>query len=746
MPAGVGATPARVMSSASSSRRDAHAGARPPRRRRATRRPSAAPGPAAGRAWPASGSSRVGDVAQVGDADPGRAAAAAAGRPRTAEPGVGHRAAPAPSSARSASGRSGSGEHAGQLGGAEPHGQHVVVPAGRQAHAGGRGRPDGVAGGGHVQLGEHVLEVDRGDRVHQAGRSARPGPPSASCVAVRAGQPVRHEDLGAGLAGGQGAHGRRPGRGRRPARPRPGAAERRCPGAVSRGGYRQRRTPIDPCSAFSAFLRADVADSPCVTRRPSGAFCRSSSRQPGGTLMRRTAAVASPLALATTRGHRGRPPSGDGGRAAGPRRRRDRATSCSSATTGTARRPSSTPGPTEPIRTLDTIPDRDERMAEILTAPDKLAFYLAVQQPRSARATTSTSTTCSPPTTAGCSPSAGRASPTSSASTWPPARSSGASRWRATAPTTWASPPTAPGCWSATRRPTRCTSSTSAPARRLREFASGDTPHENNYTRDGERIFHASIGRSTRPPTGRSPALDTRKGERFFQIVATTTCQIESPLGHGQGARGGRLPGHELRRAADGGRARRAVRLPAGLVLPRLRRVRHAGARRRPARPTTASPRSAPSRRVVDAARPDQRHAARAVRARLRAPRPGDERRGDDAVRRRDDGRLRGDRRPGDRGLHDSSTSARSPTGRPTASVGDECWVSVSGEDEVVVIDYATAEPIATVAGRRPPAARAGRRPRRRRLSEDPVPDHRSRSTAGPCRGPFSRRARPGGS
>ena len=33
-----------------------------------------------------------------------------------------------------------------------------------------------------------------------------------------------------------------------------------------------------------------------------------------------------------------------------------------------------------PIRTLNMIPDRAERMAEILTSPDKLAFYLAVQQ------------------------------------------------------------------------------------------------------------------------------------------------------------------------------------------------------------------------------------------------------------------------------------------------------------------------------------------------------------------------------
>ena len=52
---------------------------------------------------------------------------------------------------------------------------------------------------------------------------------------------------------------------------------------------------------------------------------------------------------------------------------------------------------------------------------------------------------------------------------------------------------------------------------RLRTFGSGETPHESNYTRDGSRIFHASIGKVYTP--GDDPALDATKGDRWFQIV-----------------------------------------------------------------------------------------------------------------------------------------------------------------------------------------------------------------------------------
>ncbi len=56
------------------------------------------------------------------------------------------------------------------------------------------------------------------------------------------------------------------------------------------------------------------------------------------------------------------------------------------------------------------------------------------------------------------------------------------------------------------------------------EFASGDQPHENNYSRDGSRIFHASIGSVYTPLD--TPALDATKGKRVFQVVDARTYEI----------------------------------------------------------------------------------------------------------------------------------------------------------------------------------------------------------------------------
>lgn len=64
--------------------------------------------------------------------------------------------------------------------------------------------------------------------------------------------------------------------------------------------------------------------------------------------------------------------------------------------------------------------------------------------------------------------------------------------------------------------------------RKTGEFPSGDSPHENTYSRDGRLVYHASIGR-VYTPTDRSElgfARDTTKGERYFQVVDADSLAI----------------------------------------------------------------------------------------------------------------------------------------------------------------------------------------------------------------------------
>ncbi|MGD1947090.1 MAG: YncE family protein [Croceivirga sp.] len=53
-------------------------------------------------------------------------------------------------------------------------------------------------------------------------------------------------------------------------------------------------------------------------------------------------------------------------------------------------------------------------------------------------------------------------------------------------------------------------------------FDSGDQPHENTYSEDGERIYHASIGKVFLS----SPMLDFLKGDRWFLIVDADTYEV----------------------------------------------------------------------------------------------------------------------------------------------------------------------------------------------------------------------------
>ena len=53
---------------------------------------------------------------------------------------------------------------------------------------------------------------------------------------------------------------------------------------------------------------------------------------------------------------------------------------------------------------------------------------------------------------------------------------------------------------------------------------SGDSPHENNFSRDGSRIFHASIGFVYTDAD--DPSQDPTKGERVFEVIDARTLKV----------------------------------------------------------------------------------------------------------------------------------------------------------------------------------------------------------------------------
>jgi YVTN family beta-propeller protein len=62
--------------------------------------------------------------------------------------------------------------------------------------------------------------------------------------------------------------------------------------------------------------------------------------------------------------------------------------------------------------------------------------------------------------------------------------------------------------------------------RKTGEFPSGDSPHENNYSKDGSLIYHASIGRVYTPTDRGGLVRDTTKGARYFQVVDADTLEV----------------------------------------------------------------------------------------------------------------------------------------------------------------------------------------------------------------------------
>lgn len=64
------------------------------------------------------------------------------------------------------------------------------------------------------------------------------------------------------------------------------------------------------------------------------------------------------------------------------------------------------------------------------------------------------------------------------------------------------------------------------------EFPSGDSPHESNYSTDGRRIYHASIGLVYTPAD--HPVADSTKGDRWFQVVDAQTYDVVKRLDIGE--------------------------------------------------------------------------------------------------------------------------------------------------------------------------------------------------------------------
>jgi DNA-binding beta-propeller fold protein YncE len=53
---------------------------------------------------------------------------------------------------------------------------------------------------------------------------------------------------------------------------------------------------------------------------------------------------------------------------------------------------------------------------------------------------------------------------------------------------------------------------------------SGDQPHENNFSKDGKLVYHASIGTVFSPLD--EPAFDSTKGERVFEVIDASNWQV----------------------------------------------------------------------------------------------------------------------------------------------------------------------------------------------------------------------------
>jgi YVTN family beta-propeller protein len=359
------------------------------------------------------------------------------------------------------------------------------------------------------------------------------------------------------------------------------------------------------------------------------------------------------------------------------------------------------------ITTIDTIPDRDERMAEIATNPDRLAFFLAIQQ----------------------GVGEGHDQYTDDMFTTPDGTLVAVSRPSfadvvgidlATNEIRWRFPmegyradhmgvsPDGRRLLVSDSTANKVHELNLRTGKKLREFPSGDTPHESNYTADGERIFHASIGR-VYTPTDREElgvARDTAKGERVFQIVRNDDFEILQKWDIGKELAEAGYPGMSA--------AVRPMAVSPGERYVYLQVSFHHGfvefdtEARDPERTYDGEPLRGKVRRVAllpdrTDGLPREQYVLDSAHHGLAMNEAGTKL---CAAGTMSDYAAIVSRRTFRHRIVDVGPKPYWSTNGPD---GDECWVSVSGDDKVVVIDYATAEPVATVpVGDHPQRVREG--------------------------------------
>ena len=366
------------------------------------------------------------------------------------------------------------------------------------------------------------------------------------------------------------------------------------------------------------------------------------------------------------------------------------------------------PATYQPIATIDTIPDRDERMAEIATSPAKLAFYLAVQAAigeGNAQYTDDMFTTHDGRLLAVSRPSFADVVGIDLAT--------GEIRWR------FPMEGYRSDHMGVSPDGTRLLVSDSTANKvheldiftgaKTGEFASGDSPHENNYTADGERVFHASIGRVYTPtdrPVVRQP-YDTLKGERYLQIVRTDDLSIEARWDMGRELEEAGYPGmasavRPMTLAPDERYVYLQVSFFHGWIEFDTQAADLDGTTTYEGEPAVGA-----VTRVVDLPKrttePRERYVLDSAHHGMTMNTAGTT-------------LCAAGTMDGYAAIVDRETEAyelvdvgEKPYWSTNGPDGETCWVSVSGEDEVVVIDYATAETLATIpVGDHPQRVREG--------------------------------------